>query len=210
MYRFLTVLTLSLLVACAGVPGGPDDHPGPRAGKVVIGIGASADTSYSSYSLLYRRMDQRALPVDQQQVGRISFYQKSITSAQHPDYESPAEAGVVLVETLPAAEYEIFNFEIFSDAGLVKNNYSSRKPFSIPFKVAAGKTTYLGNYQANRIIGKNIFGDPLPNGAVFAVTNRADDDIRLSRGKDILVSADPIDATPVPARIGSPFFVGRR
>jgi hypothetical protein len=210
MHRFLTVLTLSLLVACTGVPDVPGDHAGAHAGKVVIGIGATADTSYSSYSLLYRRMDQRSLPADQQQVGRVSFFQKSVSSAHQPDYENPAEEGVVLVETLPPAEYEIFNFEIFSDAGLVKKHFSSRQPFSIPFRVAAGKTTYLGNYQANRIIGKNIFGAPLPNGAVFAVTSRADDDLRLSRGKDMLVSADAIDATPAPGKIGSPFFVELR
>jgi len=210
MHRVLAVFIALLLSACAGVQRIPSDYSGPGAGKAVIGMGAITGTSYSSYSLLFRRVDQRSLPADQQQVGRIIFFQKNIFYAKKPDYGNQSEEGVVLVQSLPAAEYEIFNFDIFFNAGTVQKNFSSREPFSIPFTVEVGKTTYLGNYQANGIIGKNIFGISLPAGAVFAITNRAHDDLRMAHGKDALISTDAKDETPTAKSIGSPFFVEPR
>lgn len=209
MRRLLAVFLALLLCACANVQRLPTDYSGPDAGKTVVGIGAASGTRYSSYSLLFRRVGQSAAAAEPKEVGRIVFFQTNMFYAQKPDYANSAEQGVVLIQSLPPGDYEIFNFDIFFNAGTVQTNFSSREPFSIPFTVKAGETTYLGNYQANRISGKNILGLPVASGAVFTVTSRLEDDLRIARGKDGMVRADGQDATPSPRRIGNPFFIER-
>src|SRR6266704_2464362 len=132
MHRVLLLLISALLTACASVQRVPTDYSGADAGKVVLGIGAAAGTSYSSYSLLFRPTDRTALSNDQREIGRFVFFQTNMLYAQKPDYSSEVERGVVLVNSLPPGKYEVFNFNIFFNSGTVQNNYSSRDPFSMP------------------------------------------------------------------------------
>ncbi|MCG8428653.1 MAG: hypothetical protein MI754_14965 [Chromatiales bacterium] len=195
-----------LLAGCASTPPIPPNYSGSDAGKIVVGIGAAAGTNYSSYSFLFRRVDQRSLPKDQQQVGRLMFLQNNIFSSNEPDYDTSSEQGEVLVQSIPAAKYEIFNFDIY-DNGYVERNFSSRVDFSIPFTVEAGKITYLGNYQANKLMGKNYFGLPIPAGALFVVSDRAQNDLEIAYRKKEIPEIGANNSTPTVDSIGNPLFI---
>ena len=205
MFRRLAIILTALLVGCATVERVPTDYAGPDAGKVVLGIGAATGTSYSSYSLLFRK---RSSPGGEKAAaGRFTYFQTNTVYKQAADYQSSAEDGVVLVHSLPPGEYEIYNFDIHFNGGTVQNHYGSRTEFSIPFSVKPGQATYLGNYQANGLTGKNFVGLSLPAGAVFLVTDRLKSELPIAEVKTKAQLGTAQDATPRPSQIGNPFFV---
>jgi hypothetical protein len=202
----LSLLLAASLMGCASVDRVPTDYAGPDAGRAVVSIGAAAGTSYSSYSLLIRK---RGLgPAEKPALGSFTYFQTNLFYKQDPDYQSGGEAGVVLIQSLPPGDYEIYNFNIFLNAGTVQNNYSSRADFAIPFTVKPGETTYLGNYQANRLTGKNFLGLSLPAGAVFVVTDRMDAEMPLAAKKGKTPLGTSVNAVPNVKSIGNPFFQG--
>lgn len=207
MLRLLALPLLLLLASCTTVERLPTDYAGADAGKVVIAIGASRGTTYSFYAFLFRRADGKQPQQTPSPFGAFTYYQTNVVHGMKPDYVAENEAGVVLVSSLPPGRYEIYNFDIFFNAGMVQNRYSSKVPFSIPFVVESGKVVYLGNYQANRSTGRNLVGMPMPAGAVFAVSDRQAADIAIARRKLSTVPADILDATPEIAKIANPFFV---
>jgi hypothetical protein len=207
MVRILWVVVFAFLSGCASVDRLPTDYAGPDAGKIVIGIGAASGTGYSSYTLLFRPLAESTPVQTPRSEGRLIYAPGSLLFTQKPDYSTNTEQGVVLVKSLPAGRYELFNFSVFLNGGMVQNHYSSKSPVSIPFSVSRGQTTYLGNYQANGISGKNAFGLPVSAGAVFAVSNRADTDLALAKLKDAAVTSTGENATPSVERIANPFFV---
>lgn len=206
MFKRLTTILCLFLVGCATVDRVPTDYTGPDAGRVVLGIGAAAGTSYSSYSLFFRKRDVPG-GAEKAAQGRFAYFQTNIFFKQVADYQSPAESGVVLVHSLPPGEYEIFNFDVFLNGGTIQNNFGSRTDFSIPFKVRPGLTTYLGNYQANKLTGKNLLGLSIPAGAVFLVTDRLESEMSIAQTKATSALGAGQNATPQPAQIRNPFFV---
>jgi hypothetical protein len=204
MLRLLATVIALLLVGCAAPDRVPTDYAGSDAGKVVLGIGATNGTSYSSYSLLFRKRGSSS--AEKSATGHFTYYQTNMFYKQAADYQSSAESGVVLVRSLPPGDYEIYNFNIFFNGGTVQNNYGSRTDFSIPFSVKPGRATYLGNYQANKLTGKNFFGLSLPAGAVFVVADRLESELALAETKTKSQLGAAQDATPQPSQIGNPFF----
>lgn len=203
MTRILMLFAAILLSACGSIPDVRNEYQEPNAGRVAIGIGASANTHYSSYALNFRKIgDKEAEP------NRFVYFQHNEFSAQKKDYDNADENGVVQSFRLPPGDYEIFNFDIFMNGGSVQKNFGSRKEFSIPFNVRSNETTYLGNYQANLVMGNNFFGMSIAAGAVFVVTDREKVDIELAKKRLSNVSFGPIsNATPTAKSIANPFFV---
>ncbi len=205
MFKHLIVVFALLLSGCATVDRIPTDYAGADAGKLILGMGAATGTSYSSYSLLFRK---RASSSNGEKAagGRFTYYQTNIFYKQADDYHSSSESGVVLVHSLPPGEYEIYNFDIFYNGGTVQKHFESRVDFSIPFSIRPERATYLGNYQANKLTGKNIFGLPLSAGAVFAVSDRLEAELPIAEAKVKSPLGKAQDATPQPSQIGNPFF----
>jgi hypothetical protein len=207
MKQFLSAITLLLLVGCASIERVPTDYAGPDAGTVVIGIGAAAGTSYSSYAMLFRKRYSVQGTESPTTIGRLTYFQTNIFYKQQPDYQRESEAGVVLINSLPPGDYEIYNFDVFYNSMAMQRNYSSRAPLSIPFTVRSNETTYLGNYQANRLDGRNLLGLPLPAGAVFVVSNRSKTEMEIAQAKKKGITGSFADATPDVKAIASPFFI---
>ena len=205
MYRFLVSLCAAFLVGCASTSQMPSNYAGADAGQVVLGLGAlNAGAAYSSYDLRFRRVDSAQADAA---VGNFTYLSNNVFSSKKPDYQDSKETGVVLVKSLPAGKYEIYNFNIFLNMGMTQSNFSSRVPFSIPFTVKAGQVTYLGNYQANKLTAKNAFGLEIPAGAVFAVSQRQTTEVGIARALDATLPAAVENATPVAANINNQFFV---
>jgi hypothetical protein len=203
----LLLLPLAFLGACASAPRIPTDYAGADGGKVVVGIGAAAGTTYSSYALQFRKRGSAGAPA-QQGSGRFIYFQTNLFSKQTPDYAANGESGVVLVESLPPGDYEIYNFDVFYNGGTIQKNFGSKTDVSIPFSVKPGTTTYLGNYQANKLIGQNVLGMPLPAGARFIVSDRLASELPIAQAKAKTPLGTPENASPDPERLGNPFFAG--
>lgn len=203
MLRVLLALLITSITGCATTP----DYAGSDGGKVVIGIGAGPNTQFSHYALLFREAGEKKRSDDQTAAGRFTYYHGDLFRRQAPDYKKEDETGVVLALSLPPGNYEIFNFDIFLNTPFFQTNYSSRTPFSIPFVVRTGQTTYLGNYQANRTTAPNLLGVRVGSGAVFAVSNRLVADLAIARKKDPAINDTAEDATPSVSSVRNPFFV---
>lgn len=169
----LAILHMSL-VGCAATE--KLAYEGDDAGYVVVGIGARAGTEYSAYKLIFRR-------IGNEESDRFVYFQRNMFYSEGNDYESGAETGVVNVRKLAPGEYEINNVDIFFNNGYVQKNFYLPEDISIPFTVAPGEVTYLGNFQANKVTGENVLGMTLPAGAFFVVTDREEDDIRIAEQK---------------------------
>ena len=55
--------------------------------------------------------------------------------------------------------------------------------------------------------GRNLFGIPLPAGAVFVVSNRRGAELAIAQMKDKSVATEATDATPDVKTVGNPFFL---
>lgn len=206
MFGIAFALLAVLVSGCATVANVPTDYAGADAGRVVIGIGATNGTSYSSYSFLFRRRMESG--VDERPArGRFTYFQTNYLYKQAPDYVAHDEAGVVLIHSLPPGDYEIYNFNVFFNGGTVQTNFGSKTNISIPFSVRPAQSTYLGNYQANYRLGSNFVGMTLPAGAVFVVTDRLDAEWAIAAKKTKTPLGTAVNATPDPRRLESPFFL---
>jgi hypothetical protein len=200
MKKFL-VLAFTLILSACTTPSERNQYQGADAGRVAIGIGAAAKTTYSSYTFLFRKIGDK-------EVNRFSYFQDNFFSAQKRDYQSQEENGVVQYLKLPPGNYEIFNFSIAFITGNVDKHFSSHNDFSIPFMIRSNETTYLGNYQANKLVGRNIFGLPLPAGAVFVVSDREENDLKLVEKRSPEASLLHVsNFTPSPTSIANSYFI---
>jgi hypothetical protein len=205
MRNSLILLFTTLLTACASVLM-PLDYAGNDRGHVVVGIGADADTVYESYNFLFRRVGSGS----EAQTGRFQWIQRNVFHAQKPDYKSDTESGYVAVASLPPGDYEVFNFEVWQRGFNYEARYSSKQPFSIRFSVRPGETTYLGNYAASGISGRNIIGLSVQAGAYFVLSSAVDRDVAIARSKEPKLSLKMSDQTPSPASVGNPYFRSTR
>lgn len=200
MKKSLALASLLALSACSSMNRLPTNYSGTDAGYVVIGVGATTQTDYSRYTLLFRKTGLT-------KVGRFSY---ASTKASPTGYKANTESGVVEVHTLPPGNYEVYNFDIAMKLGNGETHLTSKTDFSIPFTIRPGQVTYLGNYLASQINGKDVFGQPIPTGVVFVVEDREEHDVYLAaKQKPGLTSSVVTDGTPQIKAIKNPYFVER-
>ncbi len=198
--RYVKIIFLSFLLYGCAISDVRNEYKGSDAGRVVIGIGATSDTKYSSYALMFRK-------IGADENNRFIYFQHNSVSAQKRDYDNAKENGVVQSFNMAPGSYEIFNLDIFQNSGTVQKTFKSKVDFSIPFTIQSNQTTYLGNYQAQQLTGENFFGMKIQAGAVFMVSDRLTQDINLVRKRiPNLVIESPKNQTPNIDSINSPFF----
>lgn len=201
LFRLLFVSLFGLiLTACATTI--PRDYTGADAGQLVVALGASAETKYASYTLMYRKKGDKAQ-------GMVRYLQDNMFFPTKRDFDDLSENGFVAVHSLPAGDYEIYNFDVFFNGGMVQTNFGSRQDFSIPFTIKPGKATYIGDFTAVGITGNNIFGLPVRNGAYFIVSDKQGRDLPVAREKMPSLGSVEI-AVPDAAAVRNPFIQAKR
>lgn len=85
--------------------------------------------------------------------------------------------------SLPPGEYEFFNFKLAYHNGYAGRSWEAKQDFSIPFTVAAGEISYLGQIRCYQLTGKNIFGISIPAGGVFEISDRFGNDVPSLKAK---------------------------
>ena len=152
--KFKAILVLFGLLTIYGCAGSknfiPKGYKGVDAGYVILSLGASTETKYQSYALLIRKKDKSAETT-------IMYMPDNMFSPTKKDFIENDSHGFVSVRNLPQGEYEIYNFDVFENLGLIQTHYKAKNDFSIPFSVSTGKITYLGEYIAFTV-AKGLFG----------------------------------------------------
>ncbi|WP_144006880.1 hypothetical protein [Pelomonas sp. KK5] len=219
MRRRRLIIGVAGALALAGCASGPGltaagnlatDHVGADAGQLVVAIGnrpGGPGTYYTSYTLVFQRADA---PADGP-VGTLSFKPGMWPTGDKPDYKLRDDVGVVLVASLPAGNYRIVDFGASTMVGNTAQHFSLKERIATPFRVEAGKLSYLGHYRASGQRGKNIFGMPLPAGVLWDIGSQAEADLALARARNTTkLLPDVIDLTPKAADVGSPAFRDRQ
>jgi hypothetical protein len=176
----------------------PANYTGDDAGHIVISLGASTETNYSSYKLFIRKTDESLN-------SGVAYLPDNMFKPSKKDFIDNDSHGAIISFAMPAGDYEIYNFDIFENLGLRQTNYKARQDFSIPFSIRPGTTTYLGEYIAYTI-GKGFLGTST-GGAIFVVKNEMARDIQIAKKKfPVLFADNVIDSVPSPDTIGCPLI----
>jgi hypothetical protein len=151
MSRIFAVLGLLVLMGCEGPQSGPFGigNGGPLAGTY-----AGADGGYLIMSLtarrayglaiLFRRRDRSATGTVWW--GRADMFMFNIWQPLDIRDGMRKERGIVDVRRLPPGDYEIYNFRITYGTDEGPAIQTAGPNFSIPFSIAPGRTTYVGNF----------------------------------------------------------------
>lgn len=181
--KTLSLVSVLVLTGCLGGTHTnyiPTEYVVPGNTGRVIGSIAIKMEGEGMYSLPYNGFEFRKK--GSEKIG--TFFVK-----HHPDlFESTAEFTdgeiqyAVFDVNLVPGEYEIVNVRFWSYAP-VERDISAKQPFSIPFHVTPGETTYLGQFLVNGLTADNIFGISIPAGGSFLQSNKMERDVRAIDSK---------------------------
>jgi hypothetical protein len=211
--RIFAILPLLLIVGCvetgplSGPPGAPfansgrlsGTYAGADAGYLVMALAARSDTEYSAYTIMFRSIDRAS-------EGGVWWGQENALDRRR-EIDDAGETGIVDVRRLPPGKYEIFNFDILYYNGLVPRRWRSEQDFSIPFTIAPGRTTYVGEFMAVKLTRRNIIGATLSNGAYFVLSDKSDRDVAIARQKEPGLG-EATDSVIDPKSIANPLITG--
>ncbi len=98
------------------------------------------------------------------------------------------EAGRVIVQSLPAGRYEIYDFGFTGTLIVAGVVWSSATPFSIPFTIHPGEATYIGSFARAPSLGTRL--EP-QLGAVgyFVVSDQSERDVPIARARHAALPA---------------------
>lgn len=83
---------------------------------------------------------------------------------------------------LPPGNYEVFAYDLQVSHSIWQYSLSKEYPQPIRFTVRPGEVTYIGSYQMEVSIGRNVLGRATPERASLVVVDRAQQDLaRLQR-----------------------------
>jgi hypothetical protein len=205
MKNYRSLLALSLILGAASVGASSSkDYSGDDAGFMVMGFGSytSIESRGISYTMNFRKK------------GSGEFESISFTPHRPAlpflgtkrDFDDDGETGFVEVRRLAPGEYEIFSISA-AMFGRIEWRWKPKDEFSIPFTIASGVGTYLGDFKGVATFRRSIltFGAPLPTGAYFVVANREDRDFPIARRK--VPALNQINAVlPDAAAVNSPYI----
>jgi hypothetical protein len=172
----------------------------PEKHGVVFGsLGYLGRTPYTSTKLFFRAKGY--------ELSRPFSYAHGLRTG-FPDFSEAEARGIVFFAQLAPAEYEIFAFELSQfRAQFGSTTFRSDVKFSIPFSVAEGRVTYLGQFLSVAAYGKNVFGMAVPGGGYFVFSDKMERDIRLLQNeKTDFDFANTHRALIDPKLLGLPFF----
>lgn len=177
------------------------DRPPEKTGVVVGSIGlAKSDIGYHRYSLIARDLATNE---------KLYFYFKRSGVLDTPaDFSDGRAQSAIFALRLPEGRYEIHNIEYFS-VGLFgsENRVTARRDFSIPFEIKAGEGTYLGEFVAVNVPGRNLLGMRTVIWTYWEIADRQDRDVALARQRLTDAPLTTITrAVPDPEALRLPFF----
>ena len=179
-------------------------YKGSDAGRLIIAFGSNHGMDYAGYRLNYRAKSGCGKAFLSHLHANFNIF-TALLPQKKPDIDDAAEEAEVWVVPLAPGEYEFYDFEIWSDNGIVRNRFSPREKFSVPFTIKAGTSTYLGDFRAMALSGRNIVGFPVEGGAYFMISDQSDRDLNIAKAHDPAVR-EVEKAVPDAQALGSSYF----
>lgn len=209
MWRALLTAGCLALAGCAGtehfgakVSKELQAESGASAGVLLGSLGFGAPNAYLDLEFHFRRTGDR-------EPGSIRISQGA---ARPGEIETKGEGGrrlTVFAVPLPPGEYEFFTYLGFAPGSGDTNYARPRVDFSIPFAIAAGRTTYVGEYIVESRPQMRSTGRLVAE-AKFIVADRLERDFAAARAAGRAVGdAAPVRAIPDMKRRDLPNFVAR-
>jgi hypothetical protein len=177
--RFIAVFCVQALAGCATIyPPLPGDSPSPQAGSLVLSLASAEKYPTTMHTLKIRRRGEDA-------GYQVSYRPLSnLFPALTPqDFSEGAANGVVVVGSIPPGDYEVQNFSSSRYGYPVSRTFSSQVDAAIPFSIRPGEATYIGEYQAREVNGRNLFGAEFTVMIYFVVTDKSDRDLGVAARK---------------------------
>jgi hypothetical protein len=143
-----------------------------------VTIAAQTGTLYDDYFLYFRKKDRSA-------EGEIWWGQQNPFDQRKVDIKDDKQEGIVDVRRLPPGDYEIFNFQAHINATTLQMRWESKSDFSIPFTIAAGRATYVGEMMAVELKRERGFlGLQSHEGIHVVLTDKSARDVSIARAKE--------------------------
>ncbi|MBB6087965.1 hypothetical protein [Wenzhouxiangella marina] len=128
---------------------------------------------------------------------RIAFVQNDVWKTP-VDFETETIQGSVFWMPLPPGDYEIFRVNYEFTGGPVIQRFYNEEPFSIPFTISEGRTSYLGQFMGNVTWGRSLLGTKTAAGGYFELENMQERDFELLSAKYSDFNAESADvALPI-------------
>jgi len=189
--RVLAIACLAALCGCiaSGPASGPPaalvansgplagGYQGADAGYLIVTLAAAQGTRYRSYSFYFRRRDGGGK-------GSIWWGQDDASDRRPLDIDDGAEQALIDIRRLPPGDYEIYNFDIVLNPPSMWQPWFAARDFAIPFTIAPGRATYIGELKAVALTTPGPFGNTLANGAYFVLSDKSARDLAIARRKE--------------------------
>jgi len=210
MRRALLVAGLLSLAGCAGT-----EHFGASvsqdlaaesataAGLLLGSMGFGAPNAYTDLEFHFRRKSDG-------KSGSLRVPPKSGAHASKIEIKGEGGRAVqVFAVPLPPGDYEFFTYLGYAPGSGDANYARPKVDFSIPFKIAAGRTTYVGEYIVESRPQMRSTGRLVAE-ARFVVADRLERDLAAARDAGRPVgTATPAGAVPDAKRLNLPNFATR-
>jgi hypothetical protein len=173
------------------------------AGLLLGSMGFGVPNAYTDLEFYFRRRSDG-------KSGSLRIPPKSAAQASKIEIKGEGGRAVqVFAVPLPPGDYEFFTYLGYAP-GSGDTNYARPKvDFSIPFTIAAGRTSYVGEYVVDSRPQMRSTGRLVAE-AKFVVADHLDRDLAAARSAGRPVgAAAPARAVPDPKRLALPNFVAR-
>ena len=120
------------------------------------------------------------------------FYATSHPTSSIESIEDGKSEGNLYVYEGKPGIYKLINWQLYNTGGLIDRLIQPKKIEPITFEVKAGKITYLGNYHADVLYGKNILGIDIPAGAKITISDKEYRDLSIAKKEHPNIANMPV------------------
>jgi len=176
MHRLIHLLLLLMLTGCAATL--RTDIAADDAGYVVYSTGADEYSPASYYTLHFRDAARR------ESVDRVFRPVGNPYEDPPLDFDTPSFQGAVFVLRMKPGEYEIYNYTVRKPHAIGGDTlFTAGREFRIPFAVEKGKITYLGQYRAQVLKGRDDRDKEVDAYFYYIIEDQADRDLAIARAR---------------------------
>jgi hypothetical protein len=147
-----------------------------------------AYTKYTLVKIFYRDITKSSLMPK-----TVLFYREMLFKPDVPS-DFPQGYGLLRALELPPGDYEFMSWSVVANAGVT---FYPKKPRPLPFRVEAGRATYVGGFDLDARRGDNVFGAEVVFQPWLWVTDRRDRDLEVLPKKFPGIPLDRVDVRPV-------------
>ena len=179
--RICLLILVTVLAGCAArvVPDAPDDVSSEKLnGETGVLVGSFTRLpdrqEHVSHAVYFQREGE------QREYQIMSFHGTDVLGLYpKDDFENKNRKGLLFAFVLPAGDYHFVSYSLESGEG----HWKPTSPFSVPFKVQAGKVNYVGDIQLDVHEGTDMFGMRTAKGGTFHFINAKNKDMPMLKAK---------------------------